>query len=221
MKTENLRYRNELPTHEFERRSQTGDRRISSRGSRPEWVADEHPSHPLTLVPNLSTRAAMNGLLGSSQDAALRLLLNQVEIMETLSELMRDRQQHRETLARACADTREVLDGLSMTGTKPQRTQLHRTKGWPMPPNTVNVDSNTKWGNPFVVGQSGGIYADKVKDHRHAWQLFNTAARNDQAVVKLAKAELRGKNLACWCPLPQSHEHDECHAAVLLEIANE
>jgi hypothetical protein len=28
-------------------------------------------------------------------------------------------------------------------------------------------------------------------------------------------AELRGKNLACWCPLDQP-----CHADVLLEIAN-
>lgn len=29
------------------------------------------------------------------------------------------------------------------------------------------------------------------------------------------RAELRGKNLACWCPLDQP-----CHADVLLEIAN-
>jgi hypothetical protein len=28
-------------------------------------------------------------------------------------------------------------------------------------------------------------------------------------------ADLRGKNLACWCPLDQP-----CHADVLLEIAN-
>lgn len=28
-------------------------------------------------------------------------------------------------------------------------------------------------------------------------------------------AELRGKNLACWCPLDQP-----CHADVLLELAN-
>lgn len=27
--------------------------------------------------------------------------------------------------------------------------------------------------------------------------------------------ELRGKNLACWCPLDQP-----CHADVLLEVAN-
>jgi hypothetical protein len=29
-------------------------------------------------------------------------------------------------------------------------------------------------------------------------------------------ADLRGKNLACWCPLDQP-----CHADVLLELAND
>ena len=29
------------------------------------------------------------------------------------------------------------------------------------------------------------------------------------------RSELRGKNLACWCPLDQP-----CHADVLLELAN-
>lgn len=44
---------------------------------------------------------------------------------------------------------------------------------------------------------------------------------------KAARAELRGKNLACWCPLgPENDPHhdpyeDCCHAAVLLEIAND
>ena len=34
--------------------------------------------------------------------------------------------------------------------------------------------------------------------------------------VEQIRAELRGKDLACWCPLDQP-----CHADVLLEIANE
>jgi hypothetical protein len=32
--------------------------------------------------------------------------------------------------------------------------------------------------------------------------------------------ELRGKNLACWCPLPALGEPDLCHADVLLDLAN-
>lgn len=31
---------------------------------------------------------------------------------------------------------------------------------------------------------------------------------------------LRGKNLACWCPLPEDGEEDMCHAAVLIDVAN-
>ncbi len=38
--------------------------------------------------------------------------------------------------------------------------------------------------------------------------------------VLAALPTLRGKNLACWCPLPGVGEQDDCHAAVLLELAN-
>lgn len=102
----------------------------------------------------------------------------------------------------------------------PERVQIRRTKGWRMPPNTVKVDRTTKWGNPFVVGKPGGAYSAMVKDRRHAWQLFGSVAGDNEKLVAAAKAELRGKNLACWCPLPRPYEADECHAAVLLRIAN-
>lgn len=35
-----------------------------------------------------------------------------------------------------------------------------------------------------------------------------------------ALPSLRGKNPACWCPLPERGEPDNCHAALLLELAN-
>lgn len=83
----------------------------------------------------------------------------------------------------------------------PQRIQLSRKKGWRMPPNTVKVDRSTKWGNPFTAKNSGCV--DPVM--RFACE-----------VAPLWNVEpLRGKNLACWCPLDQS-----CHADVLLELAN-
>ena len=104
---------------------------------------------------------------------------------------------------------------------KPVRIQLKRTKGWKMPPNTVKVDRTTKFGNPFVVGKPGGAYTAKVIDRRHAWQLYGSVARDNEALVAAAKIELRGKNLACWCPIPtEPYEPDCCHAAVLLELAN-
>ncbi len=89
-----------------------------------------------------------------------------------------------------------------------------------MPANTVKVDRTTKWGNPFVVGKTGFGYAEKVIDRRHAWQLFLGAAAANDKLVEAARAELKGKNLACWCQLPGPYEDDECHASVLLKIAN-
>ena len=102
----------------------------------------------------------------------------------------------------------------------PERIQLSRKKGWKMPENTVKVDRATKWGNPFVVGKPGGTYTAKVKDRRHAWHLFASVSPQNEALCEAARQELRGKNLACWCPLPEPYEPDTCHAAVLLEIAN-
>lgn len=103
----------------------------------------------------------------------------------------------------------------------PIRIQRKRTRGWKMPPNTVCVDRSTKWGNPFVVGKSGGAFTRLVKNRRHAWQLYRSVALDNESLIAAARAELRGKNLACWCPLPtEPYEPDCCHASVLLELAN-
>ena len=117
---------------------------------------------------------------------------------------------------------------------KPQRIQLRRTKGWRMPPNTVKVARPTKWGNPFRVGQIArvwhrsaahphSLYLDtfRVVDASHAAALFARAMRGDPDWYPADwrppghVTALRGKNLACFCPLDQP-----CHADVLLEIAN-
>jgi hypothetical protein len=104
---------------------------------------------------------------------------------------------------------------------EPRRIQLSRRKGWRMPENTVKVDRSTPWGNPFVVGQPGGVYSAKVVSRRHAWQLYSSVAPFNEKLVDAARKELRGKNLACWCPLPtEPYEPDCCHAAVLLKLAN-
>ena len=86
-----------------------------------------------------------------------------------------------------------------------RRIQRKRTKGWRMPPNTVYVGRPSKWGNPFPVAKYGRDLA-----------LFNFRQRMKNLVLIGADfSELRGKDLACWCPLGQP-----CHADVLLEIAN-
>lgn len=89
-----------------------------------------------------------------------------------------------------------------------------------MPPNTVKVDRTTKWGNPFVPGKDNPmIPGRKVEDRRHAFVLYRSVAADNEALVAAARAELRGKNLACWCAFDDPYE-DACHAAVLLKIAN-
>lgn len=96
----------------------------------------------------------------------------------------------------------------------PQRVQLSRRKGWRMPAHTVRVSRPGVWGNPFAIGgldpQSGGVIADRAR----AVELFEHLL--DPALADRARVELRGHNLACWCPLD-----GPCHADVLLRIANE
>lgn len=104
----------------------------------------------------------------------------------------------------------------------PQRIQLSRAKGYRMPPNTVKVDRTTKWGNPFVPGKPAPFGPTKgaiVADKRHAFVLYRSLAPLSAALVQSARAELAGRNLACWCGKDDPYE-DACHAAVLLELAN-
>jgi Domain of unknown function (DUF4326) len=108
---------------------------------------------------------------------------------------------------------------------RPRRVQLRRVKGWRMPANTVKVDRTTLFGNPFSVKEYGHDYA--VALHR-AWlsgrsigkELSKGLLQRRKAVLEAVPA-LRGKSLACWCPLPEYGEPDNCHAALLLELANQ
>ena len=104
----------------------------------------------------------------------------------------------------------------------PVRIQLSRKKGWRKPENTVVVARPGRWGNPFRIGEVKLFVNDADPSDRRAI-LPENAAQAVEAFRWLASqtkyreriAELRGKNLACWCPLDQP-----CHADVLLELAN-
>ncbi len=79
-----------------------------------------------------------------------------------------------------------------------------------IPLDAVYVGRPSKWGNPYKIG----------------WQKHNIYWNRDDVILMYKKmiaegfsatqlAELKGKDLVCWCsPLP-------CHADVLLELANE
>jgi hypothetical protein len=103
----------------------------------------------------------------------------------------------------------------------PHRIQRKRTKGWKMPPNTVSVTRPGPWGNPRRVGMYQGYSrADAVADF-HRWLNREIGTESWCAVygkpptLEKIKAELRGRNLACFCPLNQP-----CHADILLALAN-
>ena len=92
----------------------------------------------------------------------------------------------------------------------PIRIQLKRTKGWRMPANTVKVDRSTGYGNPFLAEDWPGGAAEAVQRFRSYIVGFI-----DEPSTRKNIEDLRGKNLACWCPPGQP-----CHADVLLELAN-
>ena len=107
----------------------------------------------------------------------------------------------------------------------PCRIQLRRLKGWRMPPNTLKVDRTTRWGNQFRPDEYKDA-ADNLPLFRHereewmcemAAEAFAEWVRDEATDEWKAEAvrNLRGKNLACWCPLSRY-----CHADVLLALAN-
>lgn len=101
---------------------------------------------------------------------------------------------------------------------RPKRIQRKRTKGWKMPPNTVYVGRPSIWGNPYFLVRCIGSEEDKRLDRERAVNNFRGYLLANQAGAerfRLPVHTLRGKDLACWCPLDQ-----QCHADVLLEIAN-
>lgn len=110
----------------------------------------------------------------------------------------------------------------------PQRIQRKRTNGWRMPEGAVYVGRPTFWGNPFrPVFRDGEWWAQDENDVRYPLLRNSREAALKRCVSlywsdlvqwsekHLRLPELRGRDLACWCPLDQP-----CHADVLLEIAN-
>lgn len=110
----------------------------------------------------------------------------------------------------------------------PIRIQRARTPRWRLPENTVCVGRPSRWGNPFVIVPAKDMWAVQYRGTTLVrWDTKELAAadavdrfrlqatREIPGFVESAKAELAGKNLACWCPLTAP-----CHADVLLELAN-
>ncbi|MFA5712000.1 DUF4326 domain-containing protein [Mycolicibacterium sp.] len=118
---------------------------------------------------------------------------------------------------------------------QPRRIQRRRTKGWRMPAGAVYVGRPSKWGNPFAVGTvidrvamgRRSVAEIAISSPEQAAEAFRQwldgkpllAGGHNLAPLPPTAAEiktaLRGRDLACWCPLDQP-----CHADVLLTLAN-
>jgi len=116
----------------------------------------------------------------------------------------------------------------------PSRIQRKRTLGWRMPEGALYVGRPTRWANPFKVERT-----DAASRHYGEWFVGDGmgvmfwATREEAAgcAVRAYRSELvrgvlpvstadahrhlRGRDLACWCPLDQP-----CHADLLLAVAN-
>ena len=111
----------------------------------------------------------------------------------------------------------------------PQRIQMSRQHPWRAEhPDAVIVDRRTRWGNPFRVVKAGSAWAvlhGNCAHHRNREDAAADAVRRFRNAIDLGwgdvpssdqiRADLAGRDLACWCPLDQP-----CHADVLLALAN-
>lgn len=130
-------------------------------------------------------------------------------------------------------------------GCCPVRVKRERKGGWKMPSNTVYVGRGSKWGNPFKVIEVADNEWHVVAKENDTWHVLLKTENHDEAlnfslnsyqywlmpythkngdiekfyqstaVYESIVLELKGKNLACWCPLDQ-----KCHADILLRLAN-
>ncbi len=124
--------------------------------------------------------------------------------------------------------------------TTPRRIKRERLPGWTLAAATTNplgaviVSRPSRFGNPFTIAGAlewGG--ADTTEQARElcttafrSWLLGNrdwwmgpeADATRDRITSGLYL--LHGRDLACWCPLPEPGQPDHCHGAVLLKLAN-
>lgn len=119
----------------------------------------------------------------------------------------------------------------------PARVQRTRKAGQPgMPPGAKYVGRGSKWGNPNRVvhhkdtcgwhvehdnGSSIGVWPTQAGARRFATEAYRTHLDAHPELAEAARRELRGLDLACWCPLPAEGGPDHCHAAVLIQISNQ
>jgi len=89
-----------------------------------------------------------------------------------------------------------------------------------MPENTVYVGRPTTYGNPFTIGCNASQFSialpRNVETIEQVIECYEYWLKLHIMINKNFLKPLKGKNLACFCPLDKP-----CHADVLLKYANE
>lgn len=122
----------------------------------------------------------------------------------------------------------------------PQRIKRERTPGW-RAGTAVIVDRSSRYGNPWrIIDDHILLHPDGItqkfgstsearaaaSSHYRSWLQGNgpdshkagrKAFSRQRVLTDLWR--LKGRDLACTCPLPEEGQPDHCHAAVLLELA--
>lgn len=104
-----------------------------------------------------------------------------------------------------------------------ERVQLKRRKGWNKPTGAITVARPTRWGNPYRVADYDADYPELSIEAKRAMAVSDFRGmiegkwgeEHHYPITAVIRAELGGRDLACWCPpgVP-------CHADVLLALAN-
>lgn len=107
----------------------------------------------------------------------------------------------------------------------PVRLQLSRRKGFDLQAVSlatnglpaVNCSRPGKWGNRYEIKRWAEHFGERVfvKDAAHAVALDREYVEHWIQRHPAMFAELRGKNLACWCGAA-----GPCHVDIRLELAN-
>jgi hypothetical protein len=101
----------------------------------------------------------------------------------------------------------------------PVRVQRKRTKGFNLQEASPNglpvayVGRRTKYGNPYRIGE---IFHGEPLTRKECVRVYELYLRQRLKNEPNFLDELKGKNLACWCPLDKL-----CHADVLLKVMKE
>lgn len=95
-----------------------------------------------------------------------------------------------------------------------------RMQGYPgrpkTPPGAVACIRPYRWGNRHLVGKPCKVPACSGAVHTldEAIEMYARLLRSTPGLLALARVDLAGRDLACWCKLDA-----KCHVDVLLRVA--